>query len=1348
MEALNLNENDNNLDYNNNVQNAEEYHDDDDNNNDDVDDENKKDIYLYENEDGVRVKSELELNVEIGLTFIGLTFNANMNDKLTNLDNQLPKPKGQLLPPTSYRNLVRLIAENAKLNVKKYENDHYYVEGDLGNLNLKDLRKNTLYPDILSLKSKDDPQVGKFQFYKYDKDKMKDSDFPDNKMYDKKLKFHMNSIKVVYFNPFLSECIHYIMHSMVYTILKPEPDDIDMVQQTMESPKPNDYHESIQELKDQMKSHFRLEISTSNPVVIVPRHFESPQYFELDLGGVEINNKCEIDNDSNDLLDIITIKTSKFKLGSHNHNIAKNVGATIQIKRKVNQFCVEPDNTFIINVPEYNATMRHSQYTLILKLLSDNLTFDPLLSPIPYTVDHIKQYDQFEKLKLKKIQENQENIEEKPGSSLFKLKIDNASLTLIHDLQKDSNTNIELAKLQLTDIIMSNVATRSNENTFSIKISSAIITDLRNLPNHVFNKILCRVQDIAISDNNNKLPSIEFIWNTKQDIKNKYKTENIDVSIVDSCSFGIGSTVRHLYDWFTTTDDPFIDKYPPPIKPTQNEKKQNEQKQNEEKQQEVKVEDEWDTEFNVNVKLKNSRIILLRDLTKSDCDALVTQGNTTVTLKSVTNFTERFSKSDIDVKLNDFKLHFAKGDQLGFDKGDKVQVLEPSDFHFINTNYNNFETKEELHENKVSLKKITIVGVTTQRAIALKEIVSDFVYNFNENAYIDHNNDNDTESNKKLVNATAAITDDDVYNAEEDIELDIDRKFDRDDQETFESVENGEEADEIEAYNKRSQLDSIDESEVSLKYKSELIVKFGRLDVFMHDETVNDGKDKSFPKIFSFGFHNFDLSAASASPKTYLEHMTINMLWHANKHYNDNWSPLVCPWNCQIKMRQSDNPATSVVIEGKEPLDVFISDIVIRGFVKNAQKWINAFKIDTTVPNVADVQSKLYQIQQSQKQSQIQKQPQQQPAKIVTTSVSVDGKSKKVFTKYRFKFIVPKFSMYIEQPIENRTLCKIVSSEYSVIYVGDQDKDTVEIKMKYFAIHDFVQESGKNFKMLIESQHSKRAKHTEFLYIYFEHWKLPRIKKAKDKLQLYLDTLKINYNPDTILSLINFAQSITKKSKNEEQNDFKKEKEEEQKLEIKQEMKDDDINQKNKKNKRREKNSSLTLRLSFDFRQLFINFNKPHLNRQIVEFGLSKTHITFKLYRDFSCDLHGRIGNLTANDLTFEGGYAAKMFNNLDCTILGLRDKNSKTLLDFKYSTNLIDSDGIKHRYRQELKVTLSSVKFKYYQLLVMEIIDYINAAILGLIYDDQPQSQSQSQSQRQPQQKSIELSVLKKDKK
>ena len=1213
----------------------------------------KSDSYLYENSDGVKVQSELELNMEIGLKFIGLTLNSDIDETSNNANNKLPKSKEN--KPKSYQSLIRAIAENAKLSIKKYQNNHLYVDGDLGNLNLKDLRQDTLYENILSLKSKDNPQIAKFEWWSYDKERMNDSDFIDDKMYDKKLKFHMNSIRVVYFHPFLSEIIHYITHSMVYVVLKPDVDDVESIQQSMEENKPKSYHESAEELKDLISSHFRLDISTSNPVLIIPRHLQSPECFKLDLGAVSIKNECKMD-DKKDVLNVITIKTTKFKLGTLSNNIASDVGATIHLQLKMNQYCFEPDNIFTIHVPEYDAVMRHEQYTLILKLIWNNFTAEPSLSPIPYTVDHIKESINIQNLK---------HIEEKPGSSSFKLQIDKASLTLIHDLQKDRNTDICLAKLQLTDVIIANLSTRSHENTFSVKIGSSMISDLRNLANHVFGKILCRVQDIIPSNqlkqdliSRDKDPSFEIIWKTKTDEISKYYTESIDVSIVDACSFCIGSTMRHLYDWFMTTNDSFIDKYPAPKSEVASDTNPNDEKSNA---------DEWDSEFNVNVNLINSRLILLRNLTKRDCDALVTQGNTTVTIKTITSFSKKFAKSDTEIKLNDFKLHFAKGNQLGFGKGDRIQVLEPSDFNFIKTYYTNFATKEEFYQKKLSLKKITIIGVTTERAMALRDIISNFVNNFSENRYIDCNE----EENEPLYNAEEVELEQD-----HEIHLDLERKFEREEQDM-------------------TNLESIHEADISTKYKSQITVEFGRLDVFMHDET-----SKALPKIFSFGFHNFELSAASELPQMEMQIMTINMLWHANKHYNDTWSPLVCPWNCQIKMRQSDNPATSIVIEGKQPLDVFVSDIVIRAFVQNAQQWINAFKIKTSVPNVADVQNQFIQSAENENASNI-------------SSKDNDAPAKKVLTNYRFKFVVPKFSMYIEQPIEQRTLCKIVCSEYSLIYVGDQDKDTIEIKMKYCAIDDFVQKSGKEFCKLIESMHSKSAKHVEFLYLYFEHWKLPRIKKAKDKLQLYLDTLKINYNPDTILTLIDFANSITQKNENDEikvndDDEF----EDNELIEI-----ENKIIAKPQNKKPRIQDTSLTLRLSFDFRQLYINLNKPHLNRQVIEFGLSKTHISFKLYRDFSCDLHGRIGNLTAADLTIEGEYASKLRNNLDSTILGLRDSNSKTLLDFKYSTNLID--GHRHRYDQSLKVTLSSVKIKYYHLLIMEFIDYINAGILGIIYGD-----------------------------
>eukprot|EP01083_Nonionella_stella_P301013 1030575_1 len=1134
------------------------------------------------NKDKVKIQSEIVLKMEIRLRYIGITLNSNLDKQATNTDNKLPK-KGELAPPDAYVSLVGAMAENVTLNIERYANHHIYMMGDLGNLNVCDLRNKTLYKDILCLKDKNNPQIAKFEWWSYDKDRMTSDQFPRKQMYGKKLKFDMNAIRVVFLNPFLSEMMHYMMHSMVYCVLKPSPDDVEQFKTK----------ETLDDLKDAKCGHFRLEINTSNPVLILPRHFESPEHFKLDLGAVSIDNKCEFDA-NNDLLDIMTIRTARFKLGTyHNgeHIITSNIKTTIHFRRKMNTFCCEPDNIFDVHVPEYNATMRHDQYTLILRLLSDNLTAEPALSPIPYNVDHIKHSDEIQM---------DGSMEEKPGSSSFTLRVDKASLTLIHDLQKGQTTDICLAKLQLADVIISNLSKRCHDNTFAIQFRSAMIADARNLPNHVFNKILCRAPVPDKNARNKNKNILEFAWNTKENEDKRYKSQDIDVKIFDSCSYCIGSTLCHLYDWFTNTNDPFLDKYPAPKCGTSH--------------AEIAEEDEWDNEFNVNVHLNNSRIILLRDLTKSDCDALVTYGNTTVTIKSMTNLSQRFYTKDTEIKLNDFKLHFAKGNHLIFGKDDRIQVLQPSDFHFKHTYHQHLDTKKERYDQELSLKKITIIGITTQRALALREIITCFITNFNGNAYVNQDSQE------------VSISDDEKHDLDTNCE-------------------------------------------------SNLKVKFERFDVFMHDETV-----KSTPKIFSFGFHNFNLEGHNQT-------MAINMLWHANKYYNETWSPLVCPWNCQISIRKA---ATSIVIEGKQPLDVFVSDIVIRGFIQNATKWINAFKIDTSVPNVTDVQNKIIEFE-------------------TDDAESTEGK-----VTMRFRFIVPKFSMYIEQPFENRTLCKIVSSEYSVLYVGDEEKDTVEIKMKYFGIHDFVQESGKTFSMLIESMHSKTAKHVEFLYIYFEHWKVAPIKRAKDTLKLFLDTLRINYNPDTILCLINFAKSI---APNEDQ----------VKIESNLNIQKPDHDPVEKTRKPRIKDRSNTLRLSFDFSQLYINLNKPHLNRQIVEFGLSKTHITFKLYRDLSCNLHGYIRNLTANDLTFEGLYAAKT-NNLDCTILGLRDANSKTLLDFRYATNLID--GIHHRYDQEVKVTLSSIKFNYHQLLVMEIVDYINMGILGLIYGQDPPQPPQDKPQ------------------
>ena len=70
-------------------------------------------------------------------------------------------------------------------------------------------------------------------------------------------------------------------------------------------------------------------------------------------------------------------------------------------------------------------------------------------------------------------------------------------MTLMHDLQSGKDSERALATLKLGDFVLSNRSMRSLENIFSVKIGSAVITDSRKLKGHVFDKMLCRVQDVV-----------------------------------------------------------------------------------------------------------------------------------------------------------------------------------------------------------------------------------------------------------------------------------------------------------------------------------------------------------------------------------------------------------------------------------------------------------------------------------------------------------------------------------------------------------------------------------------------------------------------------------------------------------------------------------------------------------------------------------------------------------------------------------------------------------------------------------------------------------------------------------
>ncbi|ETO01583.1 hypothetical protein RFI_35857, partial [Reticulomyxa filosa] len=84
---------------------------------------------------------------------------------------------------------------------------------------------------------------------------------------------------------------------------------------------------------------------------------------------------------------------------------------------------------------------------------------------------------------------------------------------------------------------------------------------------------------------------------------------------------------------------------------------------------------------------------------------------------------------------------------------------------------------------------------------------------------------------------------------------------------------------------------------------STLSVDLNRMEVYVHDENI----DKSLV-IVRMGFTDLHVRSYSTCP----DHRKVeaSMLWHGSKfdEKNDNPSPLVCPWQCSIRVTQGTDP--------------------------------------------------------------------------------------------------------------------------------------------------------------------------------------------------------------------------------------------------------------------------------------------------------------------------------------------------------------------------------------------------------------------------------------------------------
>ncbi|ETO18955.1 nipped-B protein, partial [Reticulomyxa filosa] len=723
------------------------------------------------------------MDVDMKMKFLAITLNTNdapvilqrTSEKLSEQTSDDIQKQVKTEPekkvwnaPKQYRSIARIINSNAHVEFHNYRKGLIHIIGELGNLNLKDLRKTeTMYEDILSLKVKNDPQIGKFDYKLFDPAKLPAEEYPG---FASKLEFSMNSIKFVYLQTFLTEMLYYVNTSITNVLFPPKPS-------TSTTPVPStqslnsqaslltcSLHERYKNIrKEQMMFH----IQTSNPLVIIPRHSMTPEYIKLDFGVALVSNECVIHSNQQDIVDILTVSTTKASFGSNTHFIANDIGIAMKYARKLNPQCSEPDYEMDIDIPFLNGLFRHEHYVLILNTIADNfgaqytLPVDPLQANIVdesvLAIVHLKSQPINDNVDSKDNNnnngnDNDNNVEETknanehvvtpptegtkkpPDTMLFRLRAQTVSLWLGHDLINGRASSKKLVKLDVTDFVIANVNFRSLESLFTVKFGSVAITDERKLSGQQFDKILCRYQDLFLNDTpndaatktTNKTPSMEMTWKTILKPTEKGRRQEMVINMNDPCSFAIGSVFRHVYDWFVTTANPFADEYkvapanpnPPSkdMKDSDNDNNNKSRKRGELDEQTIEEEEEEDQmdeldeseeeakaninssssngnvvivstfdrdEFNVTVNLDNARIVLLRDLAKRDCDAVVTHGNIQYIYDWVLT---------PDVVLR------------------HVELIHPSKFHYHSLLTQNRVNEDEIYKQSLSLDSIVIKG--------------------------------------------------------------------------------------------------------------------------------------------------------------------------------------------------------------------------------------------------------------------------------------------------------------------------------------------------------------------------------------------------------------------------------------------------------------------------------------------------------------------------------------------------------------------------------------------------------------------------------------------------------------
>jgi hypothetical protein len=237
--------------------------------------------------------------------------------------------------------------------------DGMLVKGKISDIQAKHLAEDTMYKEILGLGQSSHSLIE----FTYEQSGKKEGDV----FYDKTFTAKMESVKFVY----LARTIHKMQ---VYFTSGPLMNAL-----TEGSKKAAAYSlEAVKKQTTQTNALLKLNITCTNPIIIVPTSHLSPDKVIGNLGEINVSNyiemirpKCFVEN--------YRIQMGKMNLKTLYSHQTSSVVETMDLDLNVKRIVTfegkrdVPDVSVVLSVPEVSMNLSHAQYQMIFQILDNNL---------------------------------------------------------------------------------------------------------------------------------------------------------------------------------------------------------------------------------------------------------------------------------------------------------------------------------------------------------------------------------------------------------------------------------------------------------------------------------------------------------------------------------------------------------------------------------------------------------------------------------------------------------------------------------------------------------------------------------------------------------------------------------------------------------------------------------------------------------------------------------------------------------------------------------------------------------------------------------------------------------------